>query len=222
MNWEQSRALTPLKRDFLERFFARNQRFFLTGGSALGIFYLDHRLSYDLDFFTTEAGPIQWHLLENQVLAIVEEMQAKSRAITAAPEFHRFEITRGSERELLDFVLERVPQVDPQKAQVGVIRVDTIREIAVNKLCTLLSRCELKDVIDLYFLQQRGFDLVALIPLAQQKEGGLDPAMISYLLADLKVERIPEYVLEPLTPRQLVEFIRALQQTMAALAFPKS
>jgi hypothetical protein len=29
MNWEKSRALTPLKRDFLIAFFAREQRFFL-------------------------------------------------------------------------------------------------------------------------------------------------------------------------------------------------
>lgn len=39
MNWEESKALTPLKRDFLKAFFDRSQAFFLTGGSALGIFY---------------------------------------------------------------------------------------------------------------------------------------------------------------------------------------
>jgi hypothetical protein len=30
--------------------------FFLTGGSALVIFYLEHRLSYDLDFFLQKTG----------------------------------------------------------------------------------------------------------------------------------------------------------------------
>ena len=54
MNWEESKALTALKRDFLIAFFDRSQAFFLTGGSALGVFYLQHRRSYDLDFFTTE------------------------------------------------------------------------------------------------------------------------------------------------------------------------
>jgi len=34
--------LTPLKKDFLKTFFSRNSIFYLTGGSALGIFYLDH------------------------------------------------------------------------------------------------------------------------------------------------------------------------------------
>jgi len=54
MNWEDSNACTPLKRDFLHAWFAEERRFFLTGGSALGLFYLDHRRSYDLDFFTSD------------------------------------------------------------------------------------------------------------------------------------------------------------------------
>ena len=65
MNWEESKALTPLKRDFLKAFFDRSQAFFLTGGSALGIFYLQHRLSFDLDFFTTDEH-LQWHILDNE------------------------------------------------------------------------------------------------------------------------------------------------------------
>lgn len=53
MNWVESSACTPLKRDFLRTWFAQERRFFLTGGSALGLFYLDHRYSYDLDLFTS-------------------------------------------------------------------------------------------------------------------------------------------------------------------------
>ena len=52
MNWEKSKSLTPLKKDFLKSFFNKNQDFYLTGGSALSIFYFDHRFSYDLDLFT--------------------------------------------------------------------------------------------------------------------------------------------------------------------------
>lgn len=54
MNWEDSKACTPLKRDFLRAWFAEEQRFFLTGGSALALFYLDHRRSDDLDLFASE------------------------------------------------------------------------------------------------------------------------------------------------------------------------
>jgi len=51
VKWEESSACTPLKRDFLRAWFTEDQRFFLAGGSALGLFHLHHRLSFDLDLF---------------------------------------------------------------------------------------------------------------------------------------------------------------------------
>jgi hypothetical protein len=45
-------SLTPLQRDLLDAFFARERRFFLTGGAALAGFYFGHRTTDDLDFFT--------------------------------------------------------------------------------------------------------------------------------------------------------------------------
>jgi hypothetical protein len=220
MNWEKSKALTPLKRDFLTRFFDRNQSFFLTGGSALGIFYLDHRLSYDLDLFSTESAPMDWHRLGNQVLGVAQEIGATCQSLIAAPDFHRFELRRDAEREILDFVIERVPQVDPVKQQVDKIRVDSVREIIANKLCTLIGRTEIKDLIDLYFLQQAGYDLLSYLPDAQKKEGGLDPAMISYLLADLQVDEVPVYVLQPIDLDALRQFIQKLRDQFAEMAFP--
>ncbi len=49
-------VLTQLQRRFLQAFFVREvgTRFFLTGGTALAAFYLHHRLSGDVDLFTTD------------------------------------------------------------------------------------------------------------------------------------------------------------------------
>ena len=44
------------------------------------------------------------------------------------------------------------------------ITVDTQLEIGINKICTLLGRTELKDLIDLYFLANNGFDIKENIP----------------------------------------------------------
>jgi hypothetical protein len=52
------------------------------------------------------------------------------------------------------------------------------------------------------------------------KEGGLDPAILTYLLSQVSVSAIPEYVLESVTPEELFGFIRKLQRQFAALAFP--
>ena len=218
MKWVESKALTPLKRDFLLAFFSRNQAFFLTGGSALGIFYLQHRLSYDLDLFTTES--VDWHVLDNQVRAIAVEMGAECQTLSASPEFHRVQLQRGAERELLDFVVERTPQVDVQKSTFDRIRVDTLREILVNKICTLVHRCEMKDLIDLYFLHRRNYRILDYFEDATKKEGGLDPAMIAFLLSRVKLD-LPDYLLEPVDMADFTAFVRDLQKQILDRSFPK-
>ena len=104
MTWENSRALTPLKRDFLSSFFHKDQTFYLTGGSALGIFYLEHRLSYDLDFFTDR--DVDWHVVHNLTLATAREIAAQCESITASPLFRRYRLRRGEQQEIVDFVVE--------------------------------------------------------------------------------------------------------------------
>ncbi|MBI2352172.1 MAG: nucleotidyl transferase AbiEii/AbiGii toxin family protein [Deltaproteobacteria bacterium] len=44
--------LSPLQWEFLSLFFQGAPPFFLTGGTALSAFYLQHRYSEDLDLFT--------------------------------------------------------------------------------------------------------------------------------------------------------------------------
>jgi len=219
MSWEESRALTPLKREFLKAFFERSDAFFLTGGSALGVFYLQHRLSFDLDFFTTD-GNLNWHVLDNEVHAIARSMATGCASVTTSPSFRRYELTRAAEREILDFVIEYAPQVDSQKERIGKLRVDTLREIMVNKICTLIGRCEVKDVVDLYFLEKRGFRVADHFETAKQKEGGLDPAMLSFILARMPIERVPDYVLEPLEIEDLRAFVDSLRQLFADMAYP--
>jgi hypothetical protein len=218
MNWEKSKALTPLKRDFLVAFFAREQNFYLTGGSALGIFYLEHRLSYDLDLFSTEE--IDWRFVKNVFIDITESINAEWEAITSSPYLHRFKLKRGNEAEIIDFIAEKVPQVDQKKMSFDGIRVDTLREIGANKLCTLVSRSEIKDFIDLYFLEQAGFKAIDHITEAQQKDNGFDPATVSYLLSQITIPVLPHYLLKPLTPADLREYIKKLQKQMADRAFP--
>ncbi len=82
MSWEESNACTPLKRDFLRAWFAQEQRFFLTGGSALGLFYLDHRRSYDLDLFTSDE--VEGIEVQNLVHRVAAEIKADCQALRTA------------------------------------------------------------------------------------------------------------------------------------------
>ena len=138
MNWEDSKASTPLKRDVLNSWFAKDSRYFLTGGSALGLFYLHHRKSYDLDLFTTEE--ISAKEIQTLMFFVAHEIGAQCESIRTSPDFYRFRLTRDQESELIDIVVDRAPQIDSQKMIFDDIRVDTPREILANKLTTLLSR----------------------------------------------------------------------------------
>ncbi len=113
INWEKSKAATSLKIDLLKEFFSMNKSFFLTGGSALGMFYLDHRKSYDLYLFSTT--DIDWHLLSNEMQFLCKKIKAECTLITSAPTYRRYSICRNDDKEIVDFVREMTPQVYHKK-----------------------------------------------------------------------------------------------------------
>jgi len=219
MNWEKSKAITPIKRDFLKSFFASEKRFFLTGGSALGLFYLEHRFSYDLDLFSKEH--VDWPEMDGIMRLCTSEIGAELELVRDSPTFRRYNITRDGSNEIIDIVINIEHQIDPQKLWIDNIQVDTLHEIMLNKITTLISRCELKDIVDLFFLEKEGLHVETYFDEAKLKDGGLDPAMISLLLNSITVSEIPDYLIKSLTLEELHEFINTLQHRMAILAYPE-
>src|SRR2546428_13949867 len=107
----ESDQLTPLQRDFLEAFFARESRFFLTGGAALAGFYLRHRETKDLDLFTSSDA------LEDAVTlttCIAREFNASLEVIRTSADFRRFLLRREADAIVIDLVRDRVPQIIPE------------------------------------------------------------------------------------------------------------
>lgn len=218
MTWENSNAVTPLKRDFLKAFFAREARFFLTGGSALGLFYLDHRFSYDVDLFSPDRP--DWLEIDGTMRQCTKDISAMLELRRDAPTFRRYQLLRDEEREVVDLVLDIDPQLDPEKLWIDRIRVDTLREIMVNKITTLIGRCEIKDLVDLYFLEQEGYRVEDYFKDASRKDGGLDAGMISLLLNSLEITEAPDYLIKPLSVEALRSFADDLKRRMALLAYP--
>ena len=62
------------------------------------------------------------------------------------------------------------------------IHVDTPHEILVNKLCALLGRAELRDLIDLQQLLARGGNLEQALRDAPRKDGGFSPLTLAWVL----------------------------------------
>lgn len=178
--------LTQLQRELLEAFFRHEREFFLTGGGALAGFYLGHRETSDLDFFTTEAAAFERgsHALRTAAADVGGALASRQ----GAPGFRRYFVSRGSEGVVVDLVWERVPQARPVKADAPAgIRIDPIEEILANKLTAVLSRSEERDLVDLLCLERAGYKVESALADALRKDGGCTPAALAYVLGEIRV-----------------------------------
>jgi hypothetical protein len=86
----------------------------------------------------------------------------------------------------VDFVEDLAPQVFPEKvARPDGLRLDPAEEIAVNKVCAIVSRNEPRDFFDLHFLVQRGCDPDLALELANQKDGGVNAESMVMVLQSI-------------------------------------
>jgi len=209
--------LTSMQRDLLEAFFRRESRFFLTGGAALAGYYIGHRDTADLDLFTTAdllaEGEVALHAAAGEVGASVESIQT-------APDFRRRLVRRVTEGVVVDLVHDRAPQGPEPKRQFGAVRVDPPEEILANKLCALLSRAEPRDLVDVLALERAGHRAEGAIELARQKDAGLTPAQLAWVLSHIT---IPDDAAVPggLVPSELRSFLSGLIVRLTRSSFPR-
>lgn len=125
--------------------------FYLIGGTALGRFYLHHRYSEDLDFFTAdEEGFISqtnevYHELRRH-FQLSEDLNLRSQSYVS---LH----IQKPYRLKIDFVLETLPRWGDTVVVRG-IEVDNPANILANKLGCIVGRDEPKDVFDIYSLSK--------------------------------------------------------------------
>ncbi len=177
------KALNNLQKDFLREFFKRENRFFLSGGAALVGFYFGHRATLDLDLFTLENEIENGFRLAGEV---AKELNASVESIQTSPDFRRLLIRRDTEAIVVDLVREYVFQISPEKPTINGIRIDSPEEILANKLCALLSRSEIRDLVDVRELEKAGFNLENALSVARQKDTGLTPAQLAWVLNQIK------------------------------------
>lgn len=128
--------------------------FFLSGGAALVGFYFGHRATHNLDLVTLENEIENGFQLVNEV---AKELNASVESIQTSPDFRRLLVNRESEAIVVDLVREYVFQIEREKPIINGIRVDSPEEILANKLCALLSRSEIRDLVDVRELENAGF-----------------------------------------------------------------
>jgi hypothetical protein len=201
----------------LEAFFQYDSNFFLTGGAALAGFHLGHRTTDDLDLFTTTASMDDGvHTLK----AAVSDIGGTMESVMTSPDFRRFIVRCGQDSLVVDLAIDRAPQGTADKLLVGRVRVDSAEEILANKLCTLLSRGEIRDIVDVLRLEETGLDLIQSLELARQKDGGLTSAQLAWVISQIQIgddAKIPS----GLSPTDVRQFLREFEKRLKKAAFPK-
>jgi predicted nucleotidyltransferase component of viral defense system len=124
--------------------------FYLTGGTALSAFYIEHRLSKDLDFFTDteqQVPPIEF------LTALIRRLPSV-RDIRYERLFDRriFEVV-FKDRDTLKVEFSTYPfKSIEERRKVGRLLVDSLLNIVTGKLFALTDRFDPKDFVDLYFV----------------------------------------------------------------------
>jgi hypothetical protein len=209
-------GLDRLQQNVLDAFFEIERQFFLTGGAALAGFHLRHRRTLDLDLFTAEDRLEEG---ESALRVAAQRTGATVEGLRASPTFRRFLLRRGEESVVVDLVRDLAPQIEQDKQQIGQIMLDSPREIMANKLCTLLSRAELRDLVDVRALEEAGYTVEEHLPLATRKEAGLTAAQLAWVLSEIELG-------DDATPpggvsvEDLRAYLTGLQQRLARLAYP--
>ncbi len=208
----QSSLLTPLQSAFLNAFFTlpAGRQFFLVGGTALAEFYLRHRYSEDIDLFTLDEDAFQE--IGTRLTIVAADSGATLKERIASSHFRQVFLQAPGQPELkIDLVRDVGPQFG-EHTRVGNVVVDSLLNIAVNKVTALFGRAASKDFVDLYFLLGRRFQLDDLIPLAKEKDPGLTEFYLAGMLRRVAgIKQLPRMIY-PLTPEELRTFFLPLAE----------
>lgn len=164
--------------------------FYLSGGTALAEYYLQHRLSEDLDFFSfekVEPMNIQVNLKNIQDKAGIDKIDFQQSFNRNLFFLHTVDGVIKTEFTYYPFTQIEQPIV------VRGIKVDSLIDIAVNKTFTIYQQPSSRHFIDLYLIiKTKGWDFKDLIKKARAKfDSPIDPIQMGQQL--LKVSEVLDY-----------------------------
>lgn len=176
---------------------------YLTGGTALANYYLKHRISDDLDFFTSkEPDTIFLHKFAS---SLKDALEAQNLRFEKLHDRNQFFLEFEKEELKIEFTLYPFTQLEKPKVEDG-IKIDSLRDIAANKMMTILDRFDPKDFVDLYFILQKT-DLQKVRQDAEEKFGQKISGLFlgSELAKVQRIEALPKMI-KPLTIETLKKF----------------
>lgn len=169
------RQIALLKELGKEIFFREN--FYLSGGTALAGFYLLHRYSEDLDFFSeNEVDTMQINIFFKRI-----KSKFKIKKIDYEQSYNRnlFFLHFDDEILKMEFTYYPFPRIEKGLKKYG-LSIDSLFDVAANKLFTIYQRCKARDYIDLYCIcKKEKLSMSDLIKAAKTKfDWHIDPIQL--------------------------------------------
>jgi len=196
----EKKILTLEQEEFLdlvsqEKYLCKN--FYFTGGTPLSAFYLFHRFSEDIDLFSEK----EINLLP--IRAFIGKIQKNLKLEKI--DYRQF---LGLYTFQLHFPNKKILKVDfnyypflriEKKEKYKNIEVDSILDIAVNKVHTIAMQVRARDFIDIYFIiKEKKYDMFDLLIKAKAKfDWHIDPVQLGSRLHQAKdMEDYPRMIKE--------------------------
>jgi predicted nucleotidyltransferase component of viral defense system len=162
-----------------------NVNLYLTGGTALSRFYLNHRYSDDLDFFANNSKTF---IKDKDLIILKLKENFDIEVIRKTADFERANARKGDLLVKLDFVNDVEYRSGNTESFEKFKSVDNWWNIFSNKL-TALERLEPKDIADILFLWRKyKIDWKKAFEEAGKKVNYIDPLDISVLLDEFPIE----------------------------------
>jgi len=212
-----SSILTPFQKkvfDVFSHFSGNFSNFYLTGGTALSDFYLHHRYSEDFDFFCeSEFSAVSVKTYIRKLREHIPEISGVEYRLVF--ELHTCLLTHPDGILKVDFNYYPFPRIERGK-KYGKLSIDSLLDIAVNKMQTIATKPRSRDFIDLYLIHKtQGWSMDYLVKKARIKfDWYVDPLHLAsrYLLAG-QLKDYPRMLID-LQEKEWQEFFLAEAQKL--------
>lgn len=187
--------------------------FYLSGGTALAEFYLQHRLSEDLDFFNENEFDSQ------AVFIFLKSIQKKAgiKKIDVEQSFNRniFFLYLNNEILKTEFTYFPFPRIE-KKVKKNNLYIDSILDIAVNKIFTIYQKPRSRDFIDLHLIiKEKKYKMDDLLKKARVKfDWHIDPIQLGARFLEVKTVKDYPRMIKKIEPAEWQDFFVDLARNM--------
>lgn len=167
--------------------------------------------------------PAELDALERRLEILCAERGWSIEEVRRFPGFRRFIVRDAFDETVVDTVHEAVAQLVPlaEKPIHAGLRVDALADLIANKICALLGRGDIKDLVDLYFLDRVGVDVLSHLDAAKTKDGGLEPLTLSYVLGSMSTDPGRLMLVDPVSEADIAAYRDRLVEQLLTLAWPE-